>query len=183
MAYLTAYLADPIWFLDTWRSLYFGYYIYDAAMILICWRRLFGSFRTFYTIHHVFSFTITGLWMAAGGVWLDYIILGVMLWLASDLWAYGLAMIRSTRGRQWSRLEIARLKLAVFWIERVHRGLAYVVPWIIADFHLSAFAILVLGTGLANDILDAGFQWRSIRRTRVRRRPLSPMKRLFYQPT
>ena len=181
-AYVAAYVMEPTVFLDSWRSLYFGYYIYDIAVILICWRRLFRSFRFFYTVHHVFSFAITGVWMAFGGAWLDYIILGVAIWLSSDLWVYGLAMYRSTWGRGKPRAQIARLRLGVFWLERGHRILAYVIPWIIADFSLSPFALLVLGTGLANDLLDAAFQWRGIRKTRSRSQTSKTLRRINYQP-
>ncbi len=176
-AYMAALMVEPAVFLDSWRSLYFGYYAYDIAVILIFWRRLFRAFRFFYTVHHVFSLTITGVWMAFGGPWLDYIILGVAIWLSSDLWTYGLAMYRSTWGRGRPRAQIARLRLGVFWLERCHRLMAYVVPWIIADFTLSSFALLVFGTGLANDLLDAGFQWRGIQKTRARSQPTASTRR------
>lgn len=181
-AYMGAHAVEPALFLDSWRSLYFGYYAYDIAVILIFWRRLFKSFRFFYTVHHVFSFAITGLWMAFGGPWLDYIILGVAIWLSSDLWTYGLAMYRSTLGRGKPRAQLARLRLGVFWLERGHRLLAYVIPWTIADFKLSTFALLVLGTGLANDLLDAGFQWRGIRKTRARSLTKKPPRPMSYEP-
>ncbi len=162
--YVLLYVLEPSAFLRSWRSLYFGYYIYDIAVLLLCWRRLYGSFRVFYSVHHTVSFAITSLWMLVGGAWLDYIVLGVVLWLGSDLWVYGLALYRNTRRRELSRLQVARLQLRIFWIERVHRGAAYLIPCILASFQLSTLAIVIFATGLANDILDASFQWRTIQR-------------------
>lgn len=168
VTYVVAFCLEPEWFAKNWQAIYFGYYIYDIATILLYWRKLFSSFRVFYAIHHTVSFGITGLWMLVGGEWLDYIVLGVVIWLGSDLWLYAMSTYRCFHGKRLSANGIQRLRIVVFWIERVHRLAAYVVPWVIADFQLSNFALLVLGTGLANDVLDVVFQWRSIGRKRRR---------------
>ena len=171
LTYLIAYVLAPDWFMQTWRSLYFGYYIYDIVVILTYWKRIFAAFRTFYAIHHTVSFLITGVWMYVGGEWLSYIVLGLVLWLGSDLWLYAMSLYRAGPWKQLPRHTLAKLRLRVFWVERVHRLVAYVLPWVLAGFHLSDFALLVLGTGLANDVLDATFQWKSLSKRGAKRRP------------
>lgn len=164
VTYTVAYIFSPDWFLKSWRSIYFGYYLYDICVILLCWRRFVGSFRTFYAVHHTLSFCITALWMFFGGEWLDYIILGVMIWLASDVWVYLLSMYRCLWGRGMPRARVVRLQITAFCLERIHRLTAYGVPFVIADYQLSPLAVLVFCTGVVNDILDAVFQWRGIQR-------------------
>ncbi len=162
-AYVTSYALNPTLFLDTWRSLYFGFYLFDVAVLLIFWRQLFRAYRTFYATHHVVSFAITGTWMVVGGAWLDYIVLGVLLWLSSDIWSYGLAMVRCTPGSKRHRRRMGQLQVAAFFLERTHRMAAYALPCLLADVQLSTLALVILGTGLFNDALDASFQWRGVR--------------------
>ena len=111
--------------------------------------------------------------MYVGGEWLSYIVLGLVIWLGSDLWLYAMSLYRAGPWKQLPRHTHAQLRLRVFWVERVHRLVAYVLPWVLAGFHLSDFALLVLGTGLANDVLDATFQWKSLskRGAKTRRQP------------
>ena len=47
---------------------------------------------------------------------------------------------------------------------------------------MSTFALLVLGTGLANDLLDAGFQWRGLQKARTRSQPRRTLRPLSYGP-
>ena len=164
--YLVAYAWQPEWFLHNWRAVYFGYYIYEVGVLIVFWERLLSSFRVFYAVHHTVSFVITGLWMLVGGEWLGYITLGVVIWLTSDVWLYTLSLYRLVGRAKPERGVMARWQVYVFVLERAHRAMAYIVPMWLANFSLSPLALVVLGTGLANDVLDASFQWKALRRRR-----------------
>ena len=169
LAYMGLYVVEPELFLRTWRSLYFGFYVWDICMIIVYWRRLFAAFRHFYTIHHIVSFAITGAWLYSGGEWLDYIILGLVIWLSSDLWVYALSAYRAGPFKKLTHTELSAYRYKIFWVERAHRLLAYVLPlWMVfaSGSNPSMLCLLVLGTGLANDVLDASFQWKAIIKAR-----------------
>lgn len=165
LGYIYLYVVDHKLFLRSWRSLYFGFYVWDICMIITYWSRLFAAFRHFYTIHHTVSFAITATWMYSGGEWLYYISLGLVIWLSSDLWVYSLSAYRAGPFSKLTRRELSAYRYKIFWVERVHRLLAYVLPlWIVfaSGSQPSMLCLLVLGTGLANDLLDASFQWKAI---------------------
>lgn len=167
LAYVGFYFVDHQLFLHCWRSLYFGFYVWDICMIVVYWDRLFAAFRHFYTIHHTVSFAITGTWMLSGGEWLEYIILGLVIWLSSDLWVYALSAYRAGPFRKLTHRELSAYRYKIFCVERLHRLLAYVLPlWMVfaSGSQPSMLCLLVLGTGLANDLLDATFQWQAIRK-------------------
>lgn len=169
LCYVQFYCSKPDFFLQTWRSLYFGFYIWDICAIILYWNRLFPAFRHFYTVHHTVSFVITGTWAYAGGEWLDYIILGLVIWLSSDIWVYALSAYRAGPFPKLAQHELSSYRYKIFWIERVHRLLAYVLPlWVVfsSGSYPSMLCFLVLGTGLANDALDATFQWKAILKAR-----------------
>jgi len=169
LCYIQFYFVKPDFFLQSWRSLYFGFYMWDTCSIILYWNRLFPAFRHFYTVHHTVSFAITGTWAYFGGQWLDYIILGLAIWLSSDLWVYALSAYRAGPFRKLTHHELSSYRYNIFWIERVHRLVAYVLPlWMVfsSGSHPSMLCLLVLGTGLANDVLDATFQWKAILKAR-----------------
>jgi len=146
-------------------------------MIIVHWRRLFAAFRHFYTIHHTVSFAITGFWMYLDAEWLDYIILGLFIWLSSDLWVYALSAYRAGPFPKLTPSQLSDYRYKIFWVERMHRLLAYVLPLGMvysSGSKPSMLCLVVLGTGLANDVLDATFQWQAIVKARKQqsRRPL-----------
>jgi len=166
VVYAVTYLIKDDLFRDYWQPIYFGYYMWTITLLVARPNVFFGKFYTFYTIHHTFSFIITGSWVLITCCpWEPYIYRGVLLWLSSDVYLYGINTYRSL-SPGIDRTDFRSLQMKAFVLERIHRSSAYIQAFILTDGKLSPLAWTVFGTGILNDIVDIYFQLQSICRSR-----------------
>lgn len=165
-SYLLAACTDLQIFERIWRPLYFGYYMWTIIYILVKPQIFFPAFQHFYSVHHIISFFITGSWTFFPGDWSEaYILRGLALWLVSDIFVYTINIYKAIDPKGVDKDFYKKLQLGVFCLERVQRIASYLqifVPYQ-QGVSPSPLAFAIMGTGLFNDIVDAKFQFQSIR--------------------
>ncbi|CAB9527853.1 Acyl-coenzyme A oxidase [Seminavis robusta] len=163
--YVATFLASPSTFAEIWTSVYFGYYLWTWIVLVAHHQELFTIFRIFFTVHHTVSFFITGTWILVAAhcdcPYNLYLLRGIVLWLAADIWGYILNFTRSIYPGIPVRT-IRRLQLMVFVMDRIQKSSAYIQAIAITHGNMNTLDWVVLGTGFFNDILDASFQVHSL---------------------
>ncbi|CAB9497944.1 Mycocerosic acid synthase-like polyketide synthase [Seminavis robusta] len=152
-------------FLENWSPIYFGSYIFHMVGILAMWNNLHPSFRVFYSMHHSFSFAMTGSWRIPAANeendWEEALVLAVMLYLTAELWQYGLFVFRHLRGNgPFTQRQMVHLKLLAFCMERIQRAVAFSCYAFLEEKHGLATTVLI--TGVSSELLDVYFQGKAI---------------------
>ena len=164
ISFISLYIIGSGIFFKSWPFIYFGYYIWTSLSLITRPEGFFRKFRIFYSIHHTFSFLITGTWLLVRPCCKlnNFLIRGVMLWLSSEIYLYICNLYRSLNP-SLNMKRFRKFQLIAFIAERIQRLSAYIQAFVISSMQLSTFEWVVLGTGIANDILDICFQLKFVR--------------------
>lgn len=165
MSYLVSYLIGVDTFNRIWQPIFFGYYMWTNVLLVAKPNVFFPKFCTFYFTHHTMSFFVTGTWALVPGGWEQFISRGAMLWFTSGTYDYVLSIYRAIYSSQQVDMALYRkLRIGVFWLERIHRVAAYVQAFVLTKGFLgvSVTGWIVFGTTMVMDILDTYFQVNSL---------------------
>ncbi|NVK37206.1 MAG: hypothetical protein HWE18_04715 [Gammaproteobacteria bacterium] len=154
VCYLPLYTLDSESFRHYWMQILLGLYLYDLAIIARDFRQLKSSYRVFYSVHHGMSLILFFVWHLTFVPFTDAMALGALLWVSSDVWRWAEQVWRLS-GRYSSN----RLRDSVWYLERGHRVLAYLIYLWVLDFSFNYPSELVLlASGLLMDMIDTYFQ-------------------------
>ena len=155
--YIVAWFYGPTTFRNVWVTVMFGLYTYDMAIIVRDWRNLKKSYRTFYTTHHLAVLVISGIWLATFENFTPAMAIGAVLWMTSDVWRWA-----DQISRLGGRFTPAWVDRVVFWLERGHRIMAYIVGYYTAGL-VPQFReeYILISSAFVMDGIDTWFQLRA----------------------
>ncbi len=154
LCYLPLYTLDSETFRHYWMQILLGLYLYDLAIIARDFRQLKSSYRVFYSVHHGMSLVLFLVWHLTFVPFTDAMALGALLWVSSDVWRWAEQVWRLS-----GRVSSNRLRDSVWYLERSHRVLAYLIYLWVLDFSFDYPSELVLlASGLLMDMIDTYFQ-------------------------
>jgi hypothetical protein len=137
-----------------------GLYLYDLAVIAREGWRLKPSYVRFYTVHHLFSFAVVGVWLVTFEHFTMPMATAAVIWMSSDVWRWCEQIHRLGGG-----FTPARVGRVVFWLERVQRLLAYGIGLAMTTGRsLYMEEVIFLLSAILMDVVDTTFQMRATAR-------------------
>ena len=166
LTFAVSYLVDEGAFIKCWRPTFFGYYLWTNITMILRPKLFFPSFHTFYTIHHIIAFVITGLWQVVGELCSckmeSHSIRVLVLWLCSDAYVYIMYTYKAWNPSRVSEsTTFLRLRIFVFFIDKTQKYGA-LIHGIVSTGGYSSLDLTMTITAVFLDIINIFFQLQSI---------------------